>query len=145
MKSLVLFAFTLSLTVSGSFARGPAVEDFVGIESETPDVTPEGTEALFNFEQDVAKYQNQPAKKSEAVIVHHPTSQMGAQTSSWPMSAWMGVFVVLGLPVVTWVLTMRHLKARKLTTVSTSETLPDNVTVLPTRAKTTDEKIKKAS
>jgi len=145
MKSLVLFAFTLSLTVSGSFARGPAVEDFVGIESETPDVTPEGTEALFNFEQDVAKFQNRPAKKSEAVIIHHPTSKMGAQTASWPLSAWMGVFVVLALPVVTWVLTMRHLKARKYTTVSTSEALPDNVTVLPTRAKTSDEKIRKAS
>ena len=146
MKSLIFFALTLTLTATGSFARGPAVEDFVGIESETPDVTPEGTEALFNFEQDVAKYQNQPPKKSEAVIVHHPTSKMAQQTQAWPVSAWMGVFVILGLPVVTWVLTMRHLKASKVATYS--DTVPNNVTVLPTRAKPAAESkddVKKAS
>ena len=146
MKSLIFFALTLTLTVTGSYARGPAVEDFVGIESETPDVTPEGTEALFNFEQDVAKYQNQPAKKSEAVIVHHPMSKMGQQTQSWPVSAWLGVFVVLGLPVVTWLLTMRHLKARQVATYS--DTVPNNVTALPTRSKPaaeTKDDIKKAS
>ena len=146
MKSLIFFALTLTLTATGSLARGPAVEDFVGIESETPDVTPEGTEALFNFEQDVANYQTQPAKKSEAVIVHHPTSKMVKQTNSWPVSAWLGVFVILGLPVVTWLLTMRHLKARKL--ASYSETLPHNVTALPTRSETvteTKDDIKKAS
>ena len=146
MKSLIFFALTLILTAAGSFARGPAVEDFVGIESETPDVTPEGTEALFNFEQDVTKYQNRPVKKSEAVIVHHPTSKMGQRAQSWPVSAWMGVFVILGLPVVTWMLTMRHLKARKEATYS--ETLPHNVTALPPRPKAvaqTKDDIKKAS
>lgn len=145
MKSLVLFALTLTLTVATSFARGPAVEDFVGIESETPDVTPEGTEALFNFEQDVAEYQNRPQQK-EAVIVHHPSAKAHQGTSSWPISAWLGVFVVLGLPVVTWLLTMRHLKARKAAVYS--ETLPNNVTALPTRSKTvaeTKDDIKKAS
>jgi hypothetical protein len=146
MKSLVFFALTLTLTATGSYARGPAVEDFVGIESETPDVTPEGTEALFNFEQDVAMYQNQPAKKSEAVIVHHPSSKMGQQTQSWPVSAWLGVFVILGLPVVTWLLTMRHLRVRKV--ANDSETLPQNVTALPARPKAvaeTKDDIKKAS
>lgn len=146
MKSLIFFVLALTLTAAGSFARGPAVEDFVGIESETPDVTPEGTEALFNFEQDVAKYQNQPAKKSEAVIVHHPKMMKTHQTATWPLSAWLGVFVVLGLPVVTWLLTMRHLKTRSVATYG--ETLPDNVTALPARAKTatdTKDDIKKAS
>lgn len=145
MKSLVLFALTLTLTAATSFARGPAVEDFVGIESETPDVTPEGTEALFNFEQDVAKYQNRP-QQTEAVIVHHPNAKAHQSTSSWPISAWLGVFVVLGLPVVTWLLTMRHLKARKAAVFS--GTLPNNVTALPTRSKTvaeTKDDIKKAS
>jgi hypothetical protein len=146
MKSLVFFALALTLAATGSFARGPAVEDFVGIESETPDVTPEGTEALFNFEQDVAKYQNQPPKKSEAVIVHHLESKKGQQTSSWPLSAWLGVFVVLGLPVVTWLLTMRHLRANNVAT--SGDALPNNVTSLPTRAKAapaSDDDIKKAS
>ena len=48
---IFLFGF-LVLISSPSFARGPAVEDFVGIEVEEP-TNLHGAELLYNLEQDV--------------------------------------------------------------------------------------------
>jgi hypothetical protein len=146
MKSLCFLIFAVVLTLSGSFARGPAVEDFVGIENQEPDVTPEGTHALFNFQEDVKSYQDRPAdQKSNVELVKTPEAQITTTatvpSSTWPLSAWFGALVILALPAVTWSLTMRHLKKAEAVT-----DLPNNVTPLPTRTQKTDEdEIKKAS
>ena len=145
MKSLIFLVLAVVLTYVEAHARGPAVEDFVGIESEQQDVTPEGTEALFNFEKDVKDYQNRPAETTQAVIVKKPVAgQNPAQNTSWPLSAWFGVAIVLALPLITWVLTMGHLKKRAA--ARTTQELPSNVTPLPTRTRTEEkDDIKKAS
>lgn len=142
MKSLIFLVLATLLTLTGAYARKPAVEDFVGVESEHPDVTPEGTEALFNFESDVKQYQGRPAQAPQAVVnQRHSTTP--TQQTSWPLSAWFGALVVLVLPFITWMLTMRHLKSRQ--TQAASE-LPSNVTQLPSRARTEEkDDIKKAS
>jgi hypothetical protein len=146
MKSLSFLILAIVLTITGSYARGPAVEDLVGIENQEPDVTPEGTHALFNFQEDVKSYQERPAaQKSNVEIRKAPEAQSTTTatvpSSAWPLSAWFGALVILALPVVTWSLTMRHLKKEEAVA-----DLPDNVTPLPTRTQKTDEdKIKKAS
>lgn len=141
MKSVIFLASTLLILVS-AHARGPgrapAVEDFVGIESATPDVTPAGTQALFNFDQDVKDYQGRP-QASSAVIIHSPTAATPV-TTGWPVTSWVGIAIVLALPLITWVLTMRHLKTVDVETkaTTTAGSVPDNVT--PLRPKTVGEK-----
>ncbi len=149
MKSLIFLIFAILLTVSGSYARGPgrapAVEDFVGIESEAPDVTPAGTQALFNFESEVKSYQGRP-QTTQAVIVHATSTPVSTSSTSWPLAAWIGIAGVLALPVVTWLMTMRHLKTVEPVVTATT-VVPDNVTPLrpKTTAETEAEKYKKAS
>jgi hypothetical protein len=134
MKSLILLVLITTLSISASLARGPAVEDFVGIENEQPDVTPEGTEALFNFDKDV---------QAQAVIVKKATAPAPDQQSPWPLSAWFGVLIILAMPVVTWMLTMGHLK--KQAAEAKSEVV-NNVTPLPVRSRSEEkDDIKKAS
>ena len=49
VNQLLAIFFILSLSTS-LYARKPAVEDFVGVETEGYQKTPKGTEVLFNFE-----------------------------------------------------------------------------------------------
>lgn len=147
MKSLIFLFFIVVLTVTGGHARGPAVEDFVGIENQEPDVTPEGTHALFNFQAEVENFKKEGPRPSAVEIRKVETLQQApapvTSSTSWPLSTWFGALVVLALPVVTWSLTMRHLKTQP---VATQTSLPDNVTPLPAReAKKPVEDIKKAS
>jgi hypothetical protein len=145
MKSLILLVLASTLTLSASLARGPAVEDFVGIENQEPDVTPDGTEALFNFEQEVKEYKDKP--QTQAVINRKPLKAQTTSTtaSGWPLSAWFGILVVLAMPVLTWILTMGHLKRQSAAT-SSAPAETNNVTPLPTRAKSEEkDDIKKAS
>lgn len=150
MKSLIFLFFVVVLTVAGVHARGPAVEDFVGIENQEPDVTPEGTHALFNFQAEVQSFNEGGAKPSSVEIRRvdrpQPAPAPVSSSSGWPLSTWFGALVVLALPVVTWSLTMRHLKVPAAPAVTADTTLPDNVTPLPTReAKKDSDDIKKAS
>lgn len=145
MKSLILLVLATTLTMSATLARGPAVEDFVGIENQEPDVTPEGTEALFNFEQEVAEYKNKP--ETQAVINKKPvkTQTTSPSSSGWPLSTWFGILVVLAMPVLTWILTMGHLK-RQSAAINGGSDATNNVTPLPVRAKSEEkDDIKKAS
>jgi len=48
-QRLTLLLFILSLTIPAAFARKPAVEDFVGVETKDYSRTPQGTEVLFDF------------------------------------------------------------------------------------------------
>jgi hypothetical protein len=145
MKLLVFALVVFTLTLPFAQARKPAVEDFVGIESETPDVTPQGTEALFNFEQEVTAHSERPVQP----VIRYAETSKTQSSSQWPLSAWFGIATVLGLPFATWLLTMRHLKKAQTTATTTApaaETLPNNVTALPVRARTEEKSdIKKAS
>lgn len=46
--SLILLLFLISLSAS-AYGRKPAVEDFVGVEPQDYNRTPQGTEVRFNF------------------------------------------------------------------------------------------------
>ncbi len=81
-----LLTFTLLFSVC-AFAQGrkPAVEDFVGVESETYKKTPKGTEVLFNFGNKI-----ESVAQGEAQIA----------SSSWFSIIGLGAFA--SLPFLLW-------------------------------------------
>ena len=137
-----LFAITLILFSTFAMANGrsPAVEDFVGIEMDHGEAAPQGHEALVNLEQEIGKI--------ETVRKDQPLTSLPARTPDaipWGPTAWIGIFFVLGLPIVSWMMVMNHLR-EKATRESAS-----NIEVLEKYrkerelAKKQDEKIRKAS
>lgn len=99
--------FLILITATTSFAQGrkPAVEDFVGIEIDQPELTPQGSEALYNLEQDIKKIETtkgRPALKT--------TSPSNSVSSIWNLSLLVGISLLLGLPLMLWLLMMGHLK-----------------------------------
>ena len=94
--------------VSFAQARKPAVEDFVGIEIDQPEGTPQGTEGLFNFEKDISKFgetKEQPlksAKTDTSVSNEEPTS----------LTTILAITFILGLPILIWSLMMHHLRQK---------------------------------
>lgn len=140
---LTLILVMLSLSVA---ARKPAVEDFVGIESETPDTTPSGTESLFNFSSEVKEFQK---GRPQQPVVRYAQQQapLAPATPSTSMALWLGIFFVLGLPMLTWAVMATHLKKREQALAGTGL---DNVTDLAAKraekqAQTNSDDIKKAS
>jgi hypothetical protein len=93
--------------VSYAQGRKPAVEDFVGIEIEEAQVTPQGTESLYNFEADLSKLEEK--KKN-------PPAQIKAETIApskpWSKSTMFGISLIVGLPLLMWLMVMSHLKKK---------------------------------
>lgn len=140
-ENLLMLFRTLALAIlvfsSAAFAAGrsPAVEDFVGIEMEERQVVPQGTESLFNLEQDIQRLENRPEQKK-------PTVSEFLKTPYGP-GAVVGIILALGLPLSLWFLVMSHFK-RKASLESAS-----NIEVLEKyrqeREKKRDERIKRVS
>ncbi len=66
ISKFIIFVLAVTLSFS-SFARKPAVEDFVGVETETYSETPAGTEVSFNFGNHINKnnsYLRQPGNSN---------------------------------------------------------------------------------
>lgn len=89
MKLRLFFILTVLFTIafaSNSFARKPAVEDFVGVETESYKPTTQGTEVIFNFGNHIDSHQKQ---KKE-----------GQKTTSWFVSLVLLAFIAL--PFFMW-------------------------------------------
>lgn len=93
-----------------SFARGrgPAVEDFVGIEVEHPEGTPQGTEGLFNFEKDIHQFEKSKTQFDQIVKPQEPISTEGPSSSTTSVA----ILFVIGLPGLIWFLMMQHLRQK---------------------------------
>ena len=78
--------------------RGPAVEDFVGIEVEETVGVPQGTESLFNFEKEIKKLES---KKEQPRL---EDAAPGTATAA------MAITFILGLPLMIWFMMMNHMK-----------------------------------
>jgi hypothetical protein len=102
LVTLLFLTFSLSVFAQG---RKPAVEDFVGIEVEHPEETPQGTEALFNFEKEMTHYEQNAHQAPVQKIVS--TSEQG-----WGFSHYLGLTLLIGLPIMTWSLVMNHMRKR---------------------------------
>lgn len=132
--------FVLLIITTTSFAQGrkPAVEDFVGIEVDQPQVLPQGTESLYNLEQDLSKLEakkKRPTQKAPAteIVPEQPLN----------ISTVFGISIIFGLPLVVWFLVMSHFK-KKASLESAS-----NIEVLEKyrkeRERKSEEKIRKVS
>lgn len=109
----VLFALLLGTAVlTPAWARKPAVEDFVGVDVDQPEVVPSGMETLVNFDHEVSNFKPVPTK-----VVVRPQAQAGhpapATSTSHSSTFWFGVAFVLCLPMITWGAMARHLRKRE--------------------------------
>lgn len=102
------FMLLIVTQVNFAFARKPAVEDFVGIEVDHPEGTPQGTEGLFNFEKDMDKFELKKAEPAK------PAAQVATIKSEGPsaLTAGLAVLFILGLPGMIWVMMMNHLRQK---------------------------------
>jgi beta-lactamase regulating signal transducer with metallopeptidase domain len=115
---------------SSAIARKPAVEDFVGIETEHFDKTPPGTEVVFEFGNMVkAKTSTQATSQSTSVSNYLPG---------------LTIFGFLALPFLLWFgITKR---TQGIVHSQEEEEFTPNVTNLDDFRKTDqDEEVKKAS
>lgn len=94
--------------VSFARGRGPAVEDFVGIEVEHPEGTPQGTEGLFNFETEINKFEKTKSKFDQTVKPQVTSQAEGPSDSATTVA----IIFVLSLPGIIWFLMMHHLRQK---------------------------------
>lgn len=131
-----LFAICLVFVSLSCFARGgraPAVEDFVGIEVEQEASAPQGTEVLFNFENDLNTFSNKPVEK--------PVAEVGVKKTG--PTALFGIVLALGLPLMIWFMIMSHLK--KQATIENASNIEVLENYRKQREQKKDEEIRKAS
>jgi hypothetical protein len=145
---LILFTF---MTTQAAFSRGPAVEDFVGIEMDEPkNTTPQGTEVLFNFEKEIRNHNEKSPELDGKGLTVRTASETSVITASSPSSSFsvgtstfFGIVFILTLPLLSWLMVMNHLR-RKAGAASA-----DNIAVLDqyrkNREQAKTEEIKKAS
>lgn len=130
------FLIVLLSTVAYGQGRSPAVEDFVGIEVDQPQVLPQGTESLYNLEQDMNKLE---ASKSPSQVTATPE----ASASFNPTSIIFGVSIFLGLPLIVWFLIMAQM--RKMAAIESASNIEMLEKYRKEREKKNETSIKKAS
>jgi len=104
IQTLTILFFLFSFPLS--YARGPAVEDFVGVEMEGPDSPPQGTEGLINFEKEMNDFSSNQKKTT------NPTMSSVQNSPSNSVSAYLGYAVILLLPLISWMMMLNHLKSQ---------------------------------
>jgi hypothetical protein len=85
---VLIFVFTLSASLH---ARKPAVEDFVGVETEGYEKTPKGTEVLFDFGNQLAPVQSQNLNVSSKIDINSFSSFMLIAFATLPFIMWFGI------------------------------------------------------
>ena len=113
--------FMLLIITQVAFAQGrkPAVEDFVGIEVDQPEGTPQGTEGLFNFEKDIDKFEHTKGSSSGVVTAVNTKTQDSSDLTTALVIAFM-----LALPGMIWFLMMSNLRQKaKIESASNIEVL----------------------
>ncbi len=125
-----------------TYARGPAVEDFVGIEIDHPEGTPQGTEGLFNFEKDIKEF-----KETDQKANNSRTSKpaLNPSTEQAGFSPWAALALLLGMPALVYLMMMNHLKKKAYTESATNIGVLEKFRRQKEEAKKNQEDIKKAS
>ncbi len=113
------FMFLIITQVAFAQGRKPAVEDFVGIEVDQPEGTPQGTEGLFNFEKDIDKFEHTKGSSSGVVTAVNTKTQDSSDLTTALVIAFM-----LALPGMIWFLMMSNLRQKaKIESASNIEVL----------------------
>lgn len=140
-RTISIFLLFLA-QISFAYSRGPAVEDFVGIEVEHPEGTPQGTEGLFNFEKDIKGFKETDQKKSKSITEKTPPNQSANHEG---FSPWAVLALILGLPALVYMMMMNHLKKKAYTESTTNIEVLEKFRRQKEEAKKNQEDIKKAS
>ena len=132
MKNLLL-VLLFSLVTLSTYARKPAVEDFIGVEPESYKTTPPGTETLFNFEQNVQ------------ALAPESFAEGATFQSSWFGLVVIGAFILL--PAFMWFGLTRNnpQESSQNSQDSMDQKDQNNVHVLEDYRETEEEQNKKAS
>jgi hypothetical protein len=135
ISKFIILALAITLSFS-SFARKPAVEDFVGVETETYSETPAGTEVSFNFGNHISKsnsYLRQPGNSNLFSLLTF------LAFAALPFILWYGITSSIQQP--------RQVTTAKTNPESTTQTsTPAGVTNLEDYRNTEkEEDVKKAS
>lgn len=112
--------------------RAPAVEDFVGIEVEENQVAPQGTESLYNLEQDIKVIESQKDAPPKPIVQEQP------KQTTWSATTILAISLGVGLPLAVWFLMMSRLK-KKASIESAS-----NIEVLEKYRKEREKKVTEA-
>lgn len=124
MKNFILLTILFSFVFSTqSFARKPAVEDFVGVESQDYQPTPKGTEFVFNFQKNLNSSVNETPRFAEVSNTFNV----------------IAVFAFVALPFLMWFGITRNSTHDK-----TTHTLAEK-TFTPVDATSTHENLAKLS
>lgn len=113
-RTFVMALFILPTLAFAGPGRSPAVEDFIGIEIEHPDTSPQGKDSLYNLEQDIQKLEKVEAKAYQPQTATPPEHQIQPAPSFTQWSA-VNVFawtLLLGLPLMSWYMAVTHLKRK---------------------------------
>ncbi len=100
-RLLACLLLTLSMSAFAD-GRSPAVEDFVGIEVDHVESTPNGSESLYNLESDIQKVQ---ANDQGTKFYAEPAKNIG------PMTVIAGAFFAL-LPMIVAIFMMNKLRRK---------------------------------
>jgi hypothetical protein len=94
MKKMIFCLLILNFAFAiNSYARKPAVEDFVGVESQDYKETPKGTEVIFNFGQHIQKF------KQESPINNKSQKSTDKLSGAFGILA---IFSFIALPFLVW-------------------------------------------
>jgi hypothetical protein len=108
-QSLIIALLLFSALAMAAPSRGPAVEDFVGIEVEEARTKSHNDEVLFNLERDVDRIET--ARKGSPVDVATQASSKSLE-SPFSIMTLAGLIVMLSLPFISWILVMNHLRQK---------------------------------
>lgn len=108
-RSFIIVGLLIS-SVAWGVDRRPAVEDFVGIEVDHPEATPQPADSLVNLEKDI---QTIHAEAYTVKSAPKKTSySANAETSNWGVVNSMAVILLVGLPLFSWLFIMNRLRKR---------------------------------
>lgn len=109
--SFRILGLILLIIAPAAFAQGrkPAVEDFVGIEVEHPEGTPQGTEGLFNFEKAIDKFE---LKKVEAPAKISTSTVATKAEAPGDFTTAISLAFLLGLPGIIWFFMLNNLRQK---------------------------------
>lgn len=121
--------------------RKPAVEDFVGIEIDQPEVTPQGTEPLFNLEQDLSKHVVAKAAEPNAKT-NSSSHQIRSEMS---LTSVIGLTLAVGLPLIMWFMILSHMRKRASVESASNIEVLENYRKTREQNRKSEDSIKKVS
>jgi hypothetical protein len=109
-RTFTICALLISSTLAWGVDRKPAVEDFVGIEVDHPESTPQGTDSLVNLEKDI---QTIHAEAYTSVKTSPKKTEFSSSVElPWSVTNIVSVFMLMTLPLFVWFVVMNRLRKK---------------------------------